>query len=178
MLFRSAEPGTGAGFARTSRRSARFGRFRIGQREQVMAWLMAAPALLALFSFVLLPLILGAGWSVTDKRLISPLPTQVIGLDNYTTLLGVDLLVQDAVRDPATGTVVLDADGLTTYPRLRDILRGEARYKGYAEWFHVDLLDRRYVAIAKDPTFLHALDRKSTRLNSSHVALSRMPSSA
>ena len=39
---------------------------------------------------------------------------------------------------------------------------------------YLDILQKRYV----DGILLHILDRKSTRLNSSHVRTSRMPSSA
>lgn len=118
---------------------------------------MAGPALVALFTFVLLPLVLGAWWSTTDKRLISPLPTQFVGLDNYTTLLGIDLLIQDPERDPTSGAVLVDADGSTLYPRLRNVLRGEPRYKGFSEWFHLDVAEKRFVVVARDPTFLDAL---------------------
>ena len=112
---------------------------------------------MALFAFVLLPLLLGSYWSLTDKRLISPLPTQFVGLDNYVNLLGLDLLTQVPARDPATGALVRDESGAVSFPRLRTVLRGEDRYEGFFEWFHVDIGEQRYVVLARDPTFMYAL---------------------
>jgi multiple sugar transport system permease protein len=126
-------------------------------REQMVAWGMAAPALLALLVFVVAPLLLGSYWSLTNKRLISPLPTQFIGLDNYTTLFGLDLVSQSPERDAATTEVVIDENGAVVYPPLRAILRGGPRFKGYQEWFHVDIGGQRHVVVARDPTFMHAL---------------------
>lgn len=118
---------------------------------------MAAPALVGLFVFVVLPLVLGAYWSLTDKRLISPLQTQWVGLDNYSNLLGLDLVVQVPERDPKDGSPMVDDSGAIVYPRVRPVLRAESRYGGFAEWFHVDLAGSRYVVIARDPTFMQAL---------------------
>src|ERR1043165_6064784 len=49
--------------------------------------------------------------------------------------------------------------------------------KSRASFFFTDGLPMRQT-FAPDPTYAPGTDRKSTRLNSSHVALSRMPSSA
>ncbi len=127
------------------------------RREQMVAWGMAAPALLALLVFVVAPLLLGSYWSLTDKRLISPLPTHFVGLDNYTTLFGLNLISQSPERDAATNTVVIDESGAVVYPPLRPILRGEPRFKGYQEWFRVEIAGQRHVIVARDPTFMHAL---------------------
>ena len=45
------------------------------------------------------------------------------------------------------------------------------KYIGYCQWEYDNHLARDFIITIKE-------DRKSTRLNSSHVALSRMPSSA
>jgi len=118
---------------------------------------MAGPALIALFVFVVLPLVLGSWWSLTDKRLISPLPTQFVGLDNYANLLGLDLIVQEPERDPVGGAVVRDEHDQAVYARLRPVLRAEPRYAGFSEWFDIGIGDQRLVVLARDPTFMSAL---------------------
>ena len=56
--------------------------------ETRAAWLFSLPGLLLVFLFVVLPF-LGAVWfSFTNSRLISPLPTRFVGLDNYVDVLG------------------------------------------------------------------------------------------
>jgi len=118
---------------------------------------MAAPAIIGLLVFVILPLVLGGYWSLTDKRLISPLETRWVGLDNYSNLLSLDLIVQTPQLDPSDGTPAVDGSGATLYPRVRTYLRTQDRYTGFSEWFHVDVAGSRYVVIAKDPTFMQAL---------------------
>ena len=125
--------------------------------ETTFAWLMSAPALVGLFVFVALPLFGGVYWSFTNKRLISPLPTKYIGLDNYKNLLGVQIISLEPEIDEATGAVRRDADGKQIFPRARPTLRSNPAYKGFREWFSFDLFGNRHVVIAKDPTFLRAL---------------------
>ncbi|MEN8234076.1 MAG: sugar ABC transporter permease [Actinomycetota bacterium] len=48
-----------------------------------MAWLFLAPAGILLLVFIVVPFALAVGFSFTNQRLISPLPTKFIGLDNY-----------------------------------------------------------------------------------------------
>ncbi len=125
--------------------------------ETYYAWLMSAPALIGLFVFVALPLFGGVYWSFTNKRLISPLPTQYVGLRNYQNLLGVQIVSLEPEIDQATGQVRTDADGNKIFPRARSIIRGNPTYQGFREWFSFDALGNRYVVIARDPTFLRAL---------------------
>ena len=50
-------------------------------------WLFAAPGLLLVLIFVILPF-LGAVWfSFTNSRLVTPLPTRFVGFDNYVDVL-------------------------------------------------------------------------------------------
>ena len=66
-----------------------------------------------------------------------------------------------AVDWESVDTVLLDMDG--TILDLR-----------FDNWFWLELIPRRYAAARG----LEVADRKSTRLNSSHLPTSRMPSSA
>ena len=125
--------------------------------ETVYAWLMSAPALIGLFLFVALPLFGGVYWSLTNKRLISPLPTEFIGLQNYWNLLGLQILALQPEIDEATGQSKVDLAGNPIYPRARTIVRGNPAYSGFREWFTVDVLGGRYVVLARDPTFLRSL---------------------
>ena len=47
------------------------------------AWLFVLPAGLLLLLFIVVPFLLAFGFSFTNQRLISPLPTRFVGLDNY-----------------------------------------------------------------------------------------------
>ena len=130
---------------------------RFQSHETVYAWLMSAPALIGLFLFVALPLFGGVYWSFTNKRLISPLPTKYIGLQNYQNLLGLQVIRLQPEVDEATGEAQRDLDGRAIYPRTRTIVRGNPVYEGYREWFTTDVLGGRFVVIARDPTFLRSL---------------------
>ena len=130
---------------------------RFQSHETVYAWLMSAPALIGLFLFVALPLFGGVYWSFTNKRLISPLPTKYIGLQNYQNLLGLQIIRLQPEIDESTGEVRTDLEGRPVYPRARTIVRGNPLYEGYREWFTTDFLGGRYVVIARDPTFLRSL---------------------
>jgi multiple sugar transport system permease protein len=52
------------------------------------AWLLSAPALLLLLAFIVVPFALAVILSFTNQRLISPLPTRFIGLDNFIATIG------------------------------------------------------------------------------------------
>ncbi len=118
---------------------------------------MSAPALIGLFLFVALPLFGGVYWSFTNKRLISPLPTEYIGFQNYQNLLGLLVVRVEPEIDEATGQIQRDLEGNPVYPRTRTVIRGDPAYKGYRYWFTADVLGQRYVVIARDPTFLRSL---------------------
>jgi multiple sugar transport system permease protein len=55
--------------------------------EARAGWLFSAPAMLLLLATVALPFALAAWFSLTDRRLISPLPTDFVGIDNYRDVL-------------------------------------------------------------------------------------------
>jgi multiple sugar transport system permease protein len=58
-----------------------------GRGSGLVAWLFSAPGLLLLSAFLVAPFLLAVWFSLTNERLISPLPTRWVGLDNYTAVL-------------------------------------------------------------------------------------------
>ncbi len=128
--------------------------------ETVFAWIMGAPAFAGLLVFLILPFMMAIGLSFTNQRLLSPNPTETVGLRNYDRLLSVSLLSLDPLTDEATGEFLRDDDGQLQYPRSRDITRDSEnypQYDGYREWFAFELGSTRHVVLAKDPVFLRSL---------------------
>lgn len=58
-----------------------------GLSASLTASVFSAPGLLLLAGFVVVPFVLAIYFSFTNERLISPLPTRWVGLDNYTAVL-------------------------------------------------------------------------------------------
>lgn len=56
-------------------------------QSTAVAWLFSAPGLVLLALFMIGPFAMALWFSFTNQRLISPLPTRFVGLDNYTTVL-------------------------------------------------------------------------------------------
>lgn len=57
------------------------------RNEGAVAWAFSTPALLFLALFLVLPFVLAIVFSFTNARLISPLPTRFVGVDNYVSVL-------------------------------------------------------------------------------------------
>ena len=57
-------------------------------RDAGVGWLFSAPALVLLLTFMIVPFGMALYFSFTNQRLISPLPTRFVGLDNYAEVLG------------------------------------------------------------------------------------------
>lgn len=132
---------------------------RVHTQESRTALLMSAPALIGLLLFVVLPFVLAIVFSFTNQRLLSPNPTEFVGLRNYDRLLSVTVVPIQAQKT-AAGTPVLDAKGQPQYPRLRNVLRGDPSYAGYQDYREVTALNvggTRYTLVAKDPLFWRGL---------------------
>jgi len=56
---------------------------RARRSEERVAWLFLLPAGILLVLFIVVPFVLAIVFSFTNQRLISPLPTRFIGIDNY-----------------------------------------------------------------------------------------------
>ena len=55
--------------------------------DTISAWLFSAPAVILIAAFIILPFLLAFYFSFTNERLISPRPTEWVGLRNYERLL-------------------------------------------------------------------------------------------
>lgn len=62
----------------------------MAQSESRVAWAFSSPALILLLAFIVAPFLLAFFLSFTNQRLISPLPTRFVGLDNYIDTLTSD----------------------------------------------------------------------------------------
>ncbi len=122
--------------------------------------LMVSPAMLLMALFLIVPFLLAFAMSFTNQRLVSPNPTQFIGLDNYRQMLGVGVLVLQPERDER-GQVARAPDGDAAYPSLRDYTRGNPDYPHLdrmREWFHLDWKgEGRLYVLASDVIFMKAL---------------------
>lgn len=122
-------------------------------RDIIPALFLGGPAFVGLIVFLILPAIFAFYLSFTNQRLMSPNPTEGVGMRNYDRVLSLTLLTLDPEVDEETGEVLRDEDGDLQFPRSRSITRTEERYDGFSEWFSVDIGDQRHVILAKDPEF-------------------------
>ena len=122
-------------------------------------WLMAGPAFGLMVMFILVPFFFAFALSFTNQRLISPNPTEFVGLSNYRQLLGVGMLTLEPVKDDA-GIVQLK-DGAPEYPALRSFTRKNPDYPhldGMRELFSFNLSgDKITYVLARDVVFIKAV---------------------
>lgn len=134
--------------------------FRYNSQEALSGWLMAAPVVLLLLVFLIVPFLFAFGLSFTNQRLISPNPTEFVGMSNFKSLLTLRPFMLEPEREPGTNTLVRDEEGAIVYPRLRDFTRNNPDYPqldGLREWKMWQVGDRQLVLLASDTTFLQAL---------------------
>lgn len=127
-------------------------------RSNRAGWLFALPGVSLLFLFIIVPFFFAFWLSLTNQRLVSPNPTEFVGLENYRQLLSVAVLTLEPERDDA-GEAVRDEDGALEYPRVRSITRSDEfpEYSGMREWFRWHRGDTARVVIASDVVFMKAL---------------------
>jgi len=113
-------------------------------------WSFALPGFGLLALFIVLPFFFAFYLSLTNQRLISPNPTEWVGLDNYRQLLDINVIT----LEPES----ID-DGVPVYPRVRTITRSDEypQYRGMREWFRWSSGDNARVVIARDVVFMKAL---------------------
>ena len=127
-------------------------------RSNRAGWAFALPGVGLIAMFIIVPFLFAFGLSLTDQRLVSPNPTQYVGLDNYRNLLSVGLLTLEPERDEA-GAVKRDEVGQIEYPRVRSVTRSDdfPQYRGMSEWFSWQSGENRKVVLASDVVFWKAL---------------------
>lgn len=121
-------------------------------------WLLAGPAVLLIAGFIILPFFFAIGLSFTNQRLISPNPTEFVGLANYRQLLDIKTLTLAPERDAAGAVIV--KDGAVQYPALRALTRNNPQYpqfNGMREWFSIDWGENRIFVLARDVVFVTAV---------------------
>lgn len=122
-------------------------------------WAFALPGFGLLAMFIVVPFFFAFFLSLTNQRLISPNPTEFVGLDNYRNLLSISVLSIEPERDNA-GAVIRDADGAPEYPRVRTFTRNNPdfpQYAGMREWFRWHSGDTAKVVVATDVVFWKSL---------------------
>ncbi len=142
--------------------------------EAIAAWLMASPAVVLLLGFLIIPFILAFIYSFTNQRLISPNPTEYVGLANFKQLLTVKVLTLDPILDQI-GQPVLDENGNYTYPGERLFTRNNPdypQYNGLQKWTTRDIGETRWVLLAGDVVFMRSL------INTFYFALVIVPGQA
>lgn len=130
-------------------------KIKLGQDSLLTVSGFAGPALMLFAAFILLPLLIAAGATLTNHRLVSPEPTQYVGLDNYKRLLSLQLVVIEPLRD-AGGAVMRDEDGVR-FPTWRQARLAQPRLAGYREAFHLRFGTSKLVLAATDPLFYRSL---------------------
>ncbi|CAH2407237.1 carbohydrate ABC transporter permease [Mesorhizobium escarrei] len=121
-------------------------------------WTFVLPGFALIVTFIVLPFFFAIGLSLTNQRLLSPNPTQFVGLENYRQLLGLAVVTLKPERNDA-GEIIRNEAGEIQYPRLREITRSEAypQFRGMREWFRWQSGENVMVVIASDVVFMKAL---------------------
>ena len=79
-------------------------------RSSRAGWAFAMPGFGLIAIFIILPFFFAFYFSLTNQRLVSPNPTEWVGLQNYRDLLGVGVLTLEPERDDA-GAILRDDNG-------------------------------------------------------------------
>ena len=121
---------------------------------------MASPAIVLVFTFLIAPFLMAFGLSFTNQRLISPNPTEFVGMRNFSQMFRFATLEMEPERDPVTGNALTDEDGAYVYPKLRAYTRGNSEYehlRGMRELTSWQRDETRVVLLAGDVLFIRAL---------------------
>lgn len=127
--------------------------------DAIFGWLLALPALLVLTIFLVIPFLMAFVMSFTNQRLVSPNPTEWVGMRNFERLLTIRAFTLEPEHDES-GAIVYDDDGSIAYPRLRNFTRKNPDYpelNGLREVTSWQAGENRTVILAADVVFLRAL---------------------
>lgn len=98
------------------------------------------PAALLIVLFLIVPFVAAFYFSFTNQRLVSPNPTEVVGTDQFESLLTIKTLTLEPELDGSGAPAVDEETGETVYPQLRNFTRDNPDYPeldGLQEWFSV-----------------------------------------
>ena len=127
--------------------------------DAVIGWLMAIPALLVLIIFLVIPFLMAFVMSFTNQRLVSPNPTEWVGMRNFERLLTIRAFTLEPEREQ-NGAIIYADDGSIAYPRLRTFTRKNPDYpelSGLREFTSWQSGENRTVILVGDVVFLRAL---------------------
>lgn len=128
----------------------------MGARNDKKGIAFTFPALFLLGFSIILPFLAAAVMTLTDQRMLSPNPTEFVGLDNYKRLLSIRVQSVPPVLDDA-GTIQRDAEGNIRYVRSAPIERTSDGLPPYQELGVFSIGNSRYVVQVRDPIFWKAL---------------------
>lgn len=118
--------------------------------------LFTLPALALLGFSIVLPFIFAVVMTFTNQRMLTPNPTEYIGLENYRRLLSISVREIPQQRD-IDGRVARDPEGNLLYGQLRPILRVDEGTRDYQTLAELQFGERRYAVLVKDLVFWRAL---------------------
>jgi multiple sugar transport system permease protein len=130
------------------------------KKEALTGWLMASPVIFLLLLFLIVPFIFAFYFSFTNQRLISPNPTEFVGLRNFKSLLTLRTFTLEPVTDPSTGQAQRDESGQLVYPSMRGYTRKNPDYpqlNGLREWTSWRTGNNRTYLLTSDVVFMRAL---------------------
>ncbi len=130
------------------------------RKEAITGWLMAAPVIFLLLIFLIIPFFFAFYFSFTNQRLISPNPTEFVGLRNFKSLLTVRTFTLEPLTDETTGELQRDESGELVYPSLRGFTRNNPEYpqlESLREMTSWTIGNNKTYLLASDIVFLRAL---------------------
>lgn len=133
---------------------------RARRQESRAGLLMVSPAVILLLTFLIVPFVMAFGFAFTNQRLISPNPTEFVGMRNFKRLLTVRMLPIEAEIDPATGEYTLDEEGNLVFPRVRNFTRNNPDYpqlEGLQESVSWVSGGTKYTLLAGDAVFIRSV---------------------
>ncbi len=133
---------------------------RMRRQEARAGAAMITPAAVLMLAFLIIPFLMAFGFSFTNQRLISPNPTEFVGMRNFKRLLTVRVFPIEAEVDPDTGDYLLDEEGNIVFPRARNFTRNNPDYPeldGLQESLSWVRNGTKYTLLAGDSVFLRSL---------------------
>jgi len=128
----------------------------LAKAEERMAYWLLIPTFFIIVAIAFYPLGSVFVNSFTNKTFASATPTEVVGLQNYKTLLSITIKKLPPVIDETTGQPAVDpATGEVQYERAINVLpREPSRYREVTQF---NLFGNRYVLGATDRDFIRSV---------------------